>query len=241
MKAFVVFGSQSDNAVFEPLVDNLRSQGIETNFEVISAHRNLEQLQATIHTNKWDIIIAGAGLAAALPGVAAAMTDKPVFGVPVKAHFGGIDALASIAQMPYGVPVASSGAGKENEIVKFLKQFDKLEKMPSIVNIVINPAIIDTPYAVKELTRLKELATEKQVELTVNQETTESFNIILVNQENEIRADELCIHVPLLDAETLNNPASYLTIYDWTNKGGVWICANNARNALLFSLKLFKK
>src|SRR5688500_4541141 len=99
MKILVVFGSASDENVSLPLVQAL-SKDFDVEYEVISAHRNLEKLQEKIHGWKGDTIVAGAGLAAALPGVVAAMTPLPVFGVPVPSQFGGLDSLCSIAQMP---------------------------------------------------------------------------------------------------------------------------------------------
>src|SRR5690606_25420890 len=104
----------------------------EVEYEVISAHRDLEKLQAKIHSWKGDAIVAGAGLAAALPGVVAAMTPLPVFGVPVPSQFGGLDSLASIAQMPPGVPVMSCGPAGTEPIVIFLKSYKDWKKKKAV-------------------------------------------------------------------------------------------------------------
>jgi 5-(carboxyamino)imidazole ribonucleotide mutase len=76
---------------------------------VISAHRNPDELDRYISSTDAKVFIAIAGLSAALPGVLASRTTKPVIGVPVSAKLGGLDALLSIAQMPPGVPVGSVG------------------------------------------------------------------------------------------------------------------------------------
>ena len=111
MKVLSIFGSASDEAVSAPLVREI-AENFETEHNVISAHRDLEKLQEKISGWSGDAIVTGAGLAAALPGVVAAMTPLPVFGVPVPSQFGGLDSLGAIAQMPPGVPVATMAIGK---------------------------------------------------------------------------------------------------------------------------------
>src|ERR1700761_3522803 len=129
MKIFVVFGSKSDETVALPLVQSL-GKDFEVEYEVISAHRDLEKLQHKMSTWTGDAVIAGAGLAAALPGVVAAMVRLPVFGIPVNSQFGGMDSLGSIAQMPPGVPVITCGPDKFQDIVNFLKLYKKQKATP---------------------------------------------------------------------------------------------------------------
>jgi 5-(carboxyamino)imidazole ribonucleotide mutase len=105
----IIMGSGSDSAVAERVCTVLREQGISYDLQVISAHREPEQLDAYIRSSNCRVYIAIAGLSAALPGVIASKTDKPVIGVPVSGTLGGIDALLSIVQMPKGVPVACVG------------------------------------------------------------------------------------------------------------------------------------
>jgi 5-(carboxyamino)imidazole ribonucleotide mutase len=97
--------------------------------QIISAHRDPDKLDAYIRTSNARIFIAIAGLSAALPGVIASKTDKPVIGVPVSGTLNGLDALLAIAQMPKGVPVACVGVDNgENaaylavRILKLLKK-----------------------------------------------------------------------------------------------------------------------
>ncbi|MBD3353505.1 MAG: 5-(carboxyamino)imidazole ribonucleotide mutase, partial [Candidatus Lokiarchaeota archaeon] len=77
--------------------------------QIISAHRNPDKLDEYVKNSLAKIFICVAGLSAALPGVVASKTDKPVIGVPVDAKLNGLDALLSIVQMPPGVPVACVG------------------------------------------------------------------------------------------------------------------------------------
>ncbi len=112
----VVFGSDSDWPVMEACVEQLRSFGEEPHVEVMSAHRTPQRVQAFAEGAEQDgfeVIIAAAGMAAALAGTIAAHTCLPVVGVPLASgSLQGIDALLSTVQMPPGVPVASVGIGK---------------------------------------------------------------------------------------------------------------------------------
>jgi 5-(carboxyamino)imidazole ribonucleotide mutase len=111
----VVVGSESDRERMQDALDELTARGIPHEIEVRSAHRQpdaVAEYGRTARERGLRVLIAGAGLAAALPGVLAAHTDLPVIGVPLrssKSVLDGLDALLSIAQMPPGVPVACVG------------------------------------------------------------------------------------------------------------------------------------
>jgi phosphoribosylaminoimidazole carboxylase PurE protein len=111
----VVVGSKSDRERMQPALDELEARGIAHEFEVRSAHRQPDAVAdyaRSARARGLRVLITGAGLAAALPGVVAAHTDLPVIGVPLrssKSVLDGLDALLSIVQMPPGVPVACVG------------------------------------------------------------------------------------------------------------------------------------
>ena len=111
----IVMGSKSDMPAMEAAAEELRKRGIGHEVRVMSAHREPDTVAGYAKNARLRglrVIIAGAGLSAALPGVVAAHTDLPVIGVPLtssKSVAGGLDALLSIAQMPPGVPVACVG------------------------------------------------------------------------------------------------------------------------------------
>jgi 5-(carboxyamino)imidazole ribonucleotide mutase len=113
VKAAIIFGSRSDAPVMKKAADVLRELGVDFSSHVISAHRSPELLDKTLaelEGNGTELIIAGAGLAAHLPGVIASKTLLPVIGVPIASGgLGGMDALFSIVQMPKTVPVATVG------------------------------------------------------------------------------------------------------------------------------------
>jgi len=110
-KVLIIVGSESDRKVAERAEDTLREFGVKFRTEVASAHRNPEKVEKIVSRTGADVVIAIAGLSAALPGVVASRTLKPVIGVPVNVTLDGLDALLSIMQMPPGIPVATVGIG----------------------------------------------------------------------------------------------------------------------------------
>ncbi|EQB67866.1 MAG: hypothetical protein AMDU4_FER2C00332G0002 [Ferroplasma sp. Type II] len=111
MKVAVIMGSKSDFPVMQDAVNELKNFGVEVEYRIVSAHRTPEFMLKYAHDaieNNIEVIIAGAGGAAHLPGMVAAMTTLPVIGVPVQSKaLNGLDSLLSIVQMPPGVPVAT--------------------------------------------------------------------------------------------------------------------------------------
>jgi 5-(carboxyamino)imidazole ribonucleotide mutase len=108
----ILVGSESDREAMEPALTELDERGISHEFYVLSAHRDprgVAEYASTAALRGLRVIICGAGMAAALPGVVASYTELPVIGVPLRSSKtvgDGLDALLSIAQMPPGVPVA---------------------------------------------------------------------------------------------------------------------------------------
>lgn len=108
----IIMGSTSDLPVLKKAADFLEKLEIPFEMNALSAHRTpteVEQFARNAHKRGIKVVIAAAGMAAALPGVIAAMTPVPVIGVPISSSLAGTDALLSIVQMPPGIPVASMG------------------------------------------------------------------------------------------------------------------------------------
>jgi 5-(carboxyamino)imidazole ribonucleotide mutase len=116
MKVMIIMGSQSDEGIMKEGQNWLNWFGIENDMIVASAHRNpdkVRDLMVNAKDNGYGVVIAAAGMAAALPGVCSAYTSLPVLGVPLDGGLpGGIDALYSIVQMPAGLPVGTLAVGK---------------------------------------------------------------------------------------------------------------------------------
>ena len=116
----IIMGSQSDWATMGHAAETLASLGIAYEARIVSAHRTPDRLYGFAKGAKaagFKVIIAGAGGAAHLPGMTAALTELPVFGVPVESKaLSGLDSLYSIVQMPAGVPVGTLAIGKAGAI-----------------------------------------------------------------------------------------------------------------------------
>jgi 5-(carboxyamino)imidazole ribonucleotide mutase len=112
-KVLIVMGSESDQPVLQGVADTLAKFGVEHEWWRASAHRNIGKVQELVsgaRDNGFGVVIAAAGMAAALPGVCAALTTLPVIGIPLTSSSSplqGVDALHSIVQMPPGFPVAT--------------------------------------------------------------------------------------------------------------------------------------
>lgn len=120
MKVWIFMGSASDKEIMSNAEEVLKEQTVPFETFIHSAHREPDAIREIIARAKGEevvAIIAGAGLAAHLPGFIASQTEIPVLGVPLPAStIGGIDSLLSIVQMPRGVPVATFGIGKHGVI-----------------------------------------------------------------------------------------------------------------------------
>lgn len=112
----ILMGSKSDLPIMQNTIDKLNLFGIEAEVKCISAHRApllLADYVSSLADRGFKVVIAGAGCAAHLPGVTAALTHLPVLGVPIDSSpLNGLDALLSIVQMPSGIPVATLAVGK---------------------------------------------------------------------------------------------------------------------------------
>ena len=118
MKVAIILGSESDKEFAQKGLEIFKKADIDCEIVVHSAHRDLKGLLEYIHSAKdVDVMIAVAGMSAALPGIVASNVDIPVIGVPRQVGaFQGIDALLSMIQMPKGVPLATMGVGESGMI-----------------------------------------------------------------------------------------------------------------------------
>ena len=151
MKVAIFFGSKSDTEIMRGAAKCLKEFGVEYKAFILSAHRvpeKLEEVLKEIEIQGCKVIIAGAGKAAHLPGMCAALFPMPVIGIPMKtSDLGGVDSLYSIVQMPSGIPVATVAinggqnagilaakilATSDNDILNKLKDFSR-EMKDSVV------------------------------------------------------------------------------------------------------------
>jgi 5-(carboxyamino)imidazole ribonucleotide mutase len=133
-KIAIILGSDSDLPVLDKGFKIIEKLGLEFELRILSAHRTHEAVESYIGSFDEigrELVIAGAGKAAHLPGVIAAQTVKPVIGLPIRASLDGVDALYSIVQMPGGIPVATVGINASDNAVLLAAQILAL-KYPEI-------------------------------------------------------------------------------------------------------------
>ena len=116
----IIMGSQTDWGIMRHAVETLEKLGIESEAKIMSAHRTPDKVSKYASGAKAQglkVIIAGAGMAAALPGSVAALTPLPVLGVPMEGRvMGGLDAILSMVQMPAGIPVGTLAVGRSGAV-----------------------------------------------------------------------------------------------------------------------------
>jgi len=189
-KVLVIFGSKSDAPVYKEIIKGLKKEGVEAELRISSAHRTPEELNEIISGN-YSLIIAGAGLSAALPGVIASKTLKSVIGVPCHGSYEGLDALLSIMQMPSGIPVLSVGVGKVDVVVKnAVKVMKKQHTSVNIISEIPNEAV----------GKAKKIFEEFDIIIKESEAVdTESVNIEFVSLDEAIPEKEaLVIYCPIL-------------------------------------------
>lgn len=144
----IIMGSTSDLPVMEAAFKFLDSQEIPFEVQALSAHRTPDEVAEyakTAHLRGVKVIIAGAGMAAHLPGVIAAMTPLPVIGVPIKSSLEGMDAALAMLQMPPGIPVATVAInGAQNAAILALQMLS-----------INNPEMLDKVLAFKQSLKQK--------------------------------------------------------------------------------------
>ena len=237
----MLYGSQSDRVFFDECLEKLRPHS-EFIFEVLSAHRDPEKLRLLCQKLDANYVIAGAGLSAALPGCVASQSKVPVFGVPLPSCFGGLDAFLASLQMPKGTPVATCAPYNEGSIISFIEtiQSEKWSKEKK-VNIYVDSLIQPYEYIDKALKGLVELAEEESIELEVsNRYNPDCWNILLVHEDKEIVLKPNCLHVPMMNKQTMDNPSRALSLFSLAEKGGLWFGVNNCINALRWLKRVFE-
>ena len=236
MKALVVFGSASDKPVFQRLRAGLDIKKIDYDMRIASAHKTPALLDE-IMQNGYDFFIAGAGLSAALPGVVASKTPKPVVGIPVKGAFSGLDALLSIWQMPTGIPVLGAPLENVEEAVKFAEAYAKglLKK----IIVIERPDEKASTLAAKAEAFLKEnkIEFEKQKSDFPKYNNLEAIYIDFaeVNDFNVMnRAKAAVVYVPYTRKDATANDA--LKLLD--AKTGLWVGLGASENACIAAIEL---
>ncbi len=240
MTVLIIAASKSDVEIMKKAAAALERSGIKCELRVCSAHRTPEMLdkimegaeKARTETEQYRAIIAGAGLAAALPGVVAAKTLLPVIGIPLSGAFEGLDALLSIIQMPPGIPVLTTGVNNAEEAAKFAARIVK--NVAKTVNVISvnnkNKKAID-----KATDTLKELGIPYG---SSDKIAADDINLCFVDirQKNVPESKEIVIYCPTAEEETADDAARLLQL----TRTGVWVGLNRGENAVVAAAEIMK-
>ena len=255
MKILVMFGSKSDANIYEPLKSRLLAEGHEVDFRMISVHRSPELLDRELAGISAQAVVAGAGLAAHLPGIVASKLLIPVFGIPCSAAIGGFDAFFAIAQMPFGIPVLATAPDQYNAAVDAISRWSRLDLQFTFdrFHIVLErnkrsqshlQLLFDRAQKISEKTKIELNITDRPVENAVN------ICLVDINEKDPESplpfpppakgSDELRLLVPVLNEAGYRDPYSAISVARRVRsaQGGIWTGLNNVGNAMLAALQL---
>lgn len=221
----VLFASTGDEKAYGPVLEILGKNGVSHDFKFASAHKTPDDVDAILKKT-YKVVITGAGLAAALPGVVAAKVLCPVIGVPCSGNFEGLDALLSIMQMPPGVPVlctgVDNGAEAAEAAVRILKGFHKVvlsgeegAAMEKAENILKGFGI---PYG-------KGKANDSVVNLVFVSATS-----------HQAKMGGMAIYCPVVE-DGKDDPELVLSLLR-NSLHGLWVGLNNGTNAALAAIEI---
>ena len=226
-KALIIFGSKSDEKTYNEIASQLKKLKVDFDLRVSSAHKTPKDVDRTLQ-NDYAVVIAGAGLAAHLPGVVASKVIRPVIGVPCEGSYQGLDALLSVAQMPPGVPVLSVGVGKGKVAAENCAKMMKKYGGVTIIGDKNNDAVKKSAEILKRFNVACDFS-GKTNKNTVNIEFT-------YFDEPIEQKDELVIYCPLLDKKD-DVAESALNFLKHSNHG-LWVGLNNGTNAAIAAVEI---
>jgi 5-(carboxyamino)imidazole ribonucleotide mutase len=226
-KILVLFASKSDKETYNPIIKILKKNKLDFDLKIYSAHKTPDEVEKAIQGD-YSLIITGAGLAAALPGVVAAKFLKPVIGVPCHGSYEGLDALLSIVQMPPGIPVLSVGVNKAeiaaSNAVKMLKNYEVI----TIIGDQGHKAVSKAADILKKFEIPHKFSTSPNVN-TINLE-------FVYFDEPVEKKDELIIYCPLL-LDKDDKAEAALNLLKHSNHG-LWVGLNNGVNAAVAAVEI---
>lgn len=226
-KLLVIFGSKSDSEVYNNIIRTLKHYKIDFDLEIASAHKNPAKVESIIQKD-YSAIIAGAGLSAALPGVIASKTIRPVIGVPCEGNYQGLDALLSIAQMPRGIPVMAVGVNQSEaaalNAINMLKDYDAV----SVIGNKNERAVTDAVDILSRMNVPYKYAAEPS-------ETSINLEFVYFDEPVE-KKEQLVIYCPLLLRDDDKAEAS-LNLLKHSNHG-LWVGLNNGTNAAVAAVEI---
>src|SRR3989339_1002769 len=235
MELLVLFGSQSDQHIFGPLLAQLAQADFSSELKILSAHRNPQELERALSEKAFDVVIAGAGLAAHLPGAVASRTSKPVIGIPVSANLGGFDAFLSIVQMPYGVPVLTSRVDEIKTVIHVLEKIRQMKRPQFNLVFDLRECEAVGPEVERCVAFLKEQKLDEALSVgeCVKEEAINLSFVSLASSLGRIIKNEnaIVINVPVLADKEKRDPQMGMRFFQQAESlGDLWVGINNGRD-----------
>ncbi|HLD86612.1 MAG TPA: AIR carboxylase family protein [Candidatus Nanoarchaeia archaeon] len=222
----VLFASKGDEKAYAPACEFLDTHNVSYDFRMASAHKTPKDVEEILK-KKYKVIITGAGLAAALPGVVAANVLCPVIGVPGSGNLEGLDALLAIMQMPPGIPVLTSGVDNGGEAAE---NAVLMLRQPERVVLVGD----DGPI----MKKAEDLLMKFCVAVSHAKHTDGSaVNIVFSPAKKAPQKEKgIVIHCPLVDAQ--DDRAEVALVLLKNTSHGLWVGLNNATNAAIGAIEI---
>jgi 5-(carboxyamino)imidazole ribonucleotide mutase len=222
----VLFASRGDEIAFRPVRDVLDSNHIKYDFRMASAHKTPDDVE-DILKKKYKLVITGAGLAAALPGVVAAKVLCPVIGVPCTGSLEGLDALLAIMQMPPGVPVLTTGVNNGSLAAHMAM---KMLKNPK-------EAVLIGDSSSSAYKKIHSILQEFGVSVALgNHPKEDAVNIVCAGLDGLPKEKGITIYCPIVSGEDDKAPLA-LELLKATRKG-LWVGTNNGTNAAIGAIEI---
>ena len=228
-RVLLIFGSKSNSDLYKSLARKLKSAGIPFDLRICSAHKTQGMLNAILKKN-YKLIIAGAGLSAALPGVVASKVLAPVIGLPASDNFRGLDALLSVMQMPSGVAVLSVGVDAVSEVAIAAK---KIMKQKMKIVLIGGKGSAERKAISSAAKTLEKLKVKFSVERKIGNDKKAVYLQALPLGKKPAKTNSLAIYIPVASVKS-NDSGKLLT----QTKSGLWVGLNNGNNAALAALQL---
>jgi len=225
MRVLILFPGKTDESTYGPIVSTLEQEAIPYVLRLASAHKSPD-LVKEILTQEFDLVISGAGLSAALPGVIASETLAPVLGVPCPGAYAGLDAFLSIAQMPPGVPVLCVSA--RNAAAEAIKILTAMESGTRRVNLVGGGK-----SAAKAVATLRGMA----VEFARCDCPSDGVNVVFTPMGTSVEgSDHLVVYCP----EAHDSRAEDAVRSMASCSSGLWVGLNRGENAAIAAVQILR-
>ena len=223
LRVLILFPGKTDRKTYEPIVSGIEKQGIQYSLRLGSAHKSPELVREILEAD-FDLVISGAGLSAALPGVIASETLVPVLGVPCPGAYGGLDSFLSIVQMPPGVPVLCVKAEHvSEEAVKILKVMESGVKKINIAG---------AGESAKKAFRTLE---ETGVDFARSDSCSDAINIVFTPMGAPVEdSNHLIIYCP--EAEVSSPEDAVRSMNE--SSSGLWVGLNRGENAAIAAVQI---